>query len=346
MGPQAIGVANNDLAQVAAYVNRAQQNLINAGGETGWWGGWQKVVFTVSKCAPYISLPRQFARVINLAVCKYPVRVNNEFYEMLEASVGLQDFVQKPNWHGAVAGFDRGTFPTMLDVSPANQYLQVMLTDPRDAQYRMLISPAQDQNGQYIYTQDGAQSVNGFYMPLLSPSYTTPFIVTSIGGVAKDATYGDVLLYQVDATTGAQVLLARYGPDEVRPSYRRYYLNKLPWSCCDVQVLSNPCTAPPGPPPTVQITAMAKLEFIPANRLTDWIVIGNIPALIEECKSIRYADMDSEKAPAMEEKCHKRAIQLLNQELVHYLGKEMPAINLAPWGTARLEKVMAAVRNG
>ena len=127
--------------------------------------------------------------------------------------------------------------------------------------------------------------------------------------------------------------------------YRRYYLHKLPWSCCDVQIPSNPCVAPLVPP-SVTITAMAKLEFIPAARLTDWLIIGNIPALIEECKAIRYSDMDSEKSPALEEKSHRRAIKMLNDELTHYLGTEMPAVNLAPFGTARLDRVMCAVRNG
>ena len=101
-GPQAVGLCTTDTAGIAAIVNRAQQVLINAGGETGWWGGWQKVRFRVTKCAPYVTCPREFARIINLAVCKFPVRVNNEFYELLEASVGLQDFIHRPNWCGAV----------------------------------------------------------------------------------------------------------------------------------------------------------------------------------------------------------------------------------------------------
>jgi hypothetical protein len=83
---------------------------------------------------------------------------------------------------------------------------------------------------------------------------------------------------------------------------------------------------------------MAKLAFVPANRDTDFLIIGNIPALIEECKSIRYADMDSPNAAAMEAKSHAKAINLLNKELAHYTGKLQPAVNFAPWGTASLER--------
>jgi hypothetical protein len=85
---------------------------------------------------------------------------------------------------------------------------------------------------------------------------------------------------------------------------------------------------------------MAKLEFIPATRDTDFLIIGNIPALIEECKSIRYSDMDTTAAPALAQAAHLRAIKLLNQELTHYLGQLNPAVNLAPFGTATLGRQM------
>ncbi len=336
--PEVIGKCANDLPGIAAYVNQAQQQLINAGGETGWWGGWMKVAFQASVCNPYITLPRTLARVINLDVCRFPIRINNEFYEFLEAGVGLQDFCKCQDWCGALEGFERGTFPTMVDITPTNQLLRVFLTDTRDVGARILIGPAQDQNGNFIYSQDGANSVNGFYLTLAQPFTTSGFIVTSIGGIQKDATYGDVLLYQVDATTGAQVLLSRYSPDEINPAYRRYFIKRLPCTCNTVAVPGNPC-APGAPTPTgtVTLTAMAKLEFIPANRDTDFLIIGNIPALIEECKAIRYGDMDAQAAPLLEAKAHKKAINYLNQELAHYLGKLQPAVNFAPFGTATLE---------
>lgn len=335
--PSAIGKCANDVPGVAAYVNQAQQQLIIAMGETGAFGGWQKVVFSVNRCSPYITLPRELARIINMDVCRFPIRIQNEFYEMLEAGVGLQDFCKCPDWCGALEGYERGTFPTMVDITPSNQLLRVYMTDPRDLGKRVLVGPALDQNGNPIYSQDGLNSVNGFYLPLANPFTTSAFQVSSIGGVQKDATFGDVLLYQVDATTGAQVLLSRYAPDEITPSYRRYFIHRLPCGCGTVQVPSNPCVAGVTPP-NVAVTAMAKLEFIPANRTTDFLIIGNIPALIEECKSIRYSDMDAPNAPGLAAKSHLNAVNLLNKELGHYLGKLQPAVNFAPFGTATLER--------
>lgn len=326
--PEVIGKCASDLPSIAAMVNQAQQQLINAGGETGWWGGWMKVVFTVLRSNPYITLPRQFARAINMDVGRFPIRVQNEFYEMLEAGIGLQGFNQCPDWCGALEGYERGVWPTMVDLTASNQYLRVYITDERDISARILIGPALDQNGNGIYTQDGQNSVNGFYLSMDQPFVTSDFIVTSIGGIQKDATFGDVLLYQVDATTGTQVLLSRYAPDEITPAYRRYFINRLP---CGRNEMSAT---------TVSVTAMAKLEFIPVNRDTDFLIIGNIPALIEECKAIRYSEMDVTNAAALEGKAHSKAIKYLNQELTHYLGKLQPAVNFAPFGTAKLEHQM------
>ena len=188
-------------------VNQAQQRLIFAGGETGFFGGWQKVVFQVNRCNPYITLPRELARVINMDVCRFPIRIQNEFFEMLEAGVGLQDFCTVRDWCGALEGYERGVFPTMVDVATSNQFLRVYLTDTRDLGKRVLIGPASDQNGNNIYSQDGLNSVNGFYLPLAPPFTTSAFIVTSIGGVQKDATFGDVLLYQVDRRPGAGLVV-------------------------------------------------------------------------------------------------------------------------------------------
>lgn len=339
--PQAIGRCANDLPEIAAFTNQAQQVLINAGGETGWWGGWEKVVFQVTRCNPYITLPRKYARAINLSVCKFPIRLQNEFYELLPDGIGLQDFCSikgRTDWCGAIEGYERGTVVSMVDLTPTNQYLRVYFTDPRDVGKRILIGPAQDQNGNFIYTQDGNPSVNGFYLTLAAPFTTSAFIVTAFSGIAKDATYGDVLLYQVDATTGAQVLLSRYAPDEITPAYRRFFINKLPCSCNVVQVPQSPCVTGATTPGVVQITALCKLEFIPANRDTDFLIIGNIPALIEECKAIRYSDMDEPNSVQLEAKAHAKAIKYLNDELRHYMGELSPAVNLKPFGTATLRR--------
>ena len=56
--PQAVGLCPDDVGGVASYINEAQQRLINAAGETGFWGGWYATVFNVTRANPYITCPR------------------------------------------------------------------------------------------------------------------------------------------------------------------------------------------------------------------------------------------------------------------------------------------------
>ena len=202
------------------------------------------------------------------------------------------------------------------------------ISDARDVGRRLLVS-GKDSSGNVIYSTDGSQEVVGTYLTFQQPFFTTPFIITQISAIQKDLTYGDVRLYSVDATTGVETLLAKYGPDEVAPAYRRYYINSLPGCSCNTPAYSATTI--------MQIKAMAKLEYIPARRPTDFLVIGNIPALKEECLAIRYGEMDTKNAAALANKCHRAAIRLLNQEMTHYLGKDRIAVNFAPFGTAKLE---------
>lgn len=326
--PQVIGKCASDVPGIAAYVNEATQRLIYASGETGWWGGWKRVLFpVVSTANPYITLPRQFARAINLDVCTMPVRIHNEFWEFLPGGVGLRDPTNQPDWCGNLAGYERGTVPTMVDLTTTNQLLRVYFTDSRDAGARILVSGL-DQNSLPIYSQDGLVSVNGFYITLAAPFATSTFIVTSITSIQKDATFGDVILKQVDATTGVEVTLSRYGPDEMLPAYRRYYLTNLPSNCCTAA----------GATVSVYVTALCKLEFIPVTRDTDMLILGNIPALISECQAIRYSEMDVTNAAQLEVKCHRQAIRFLQNEQRHMEGEQEPAVSVDTFQGAPLSR--------
>ncbi len=142
-------------------------------------------------------------------------------------------------------------------------------------------------------------------------------------GVQKDITVGSVSFYQTDTVTGGQSLILTMQPGEEVAAYRRYYLASLPNNCCDGAA-------------TVQVTAMAQMEAVTIKVDTDYFVICNLPALKEECLSVRFDEMDSGNALQMSEYHHKRAIKLLNGELIQMLGKDKPAVNFAPWGSATL----------
>ena len=232
--------------------------------------------------------------------------------------------------NSATEGYDRLTVCTAYDLTATNQYIRCYYTDARDIGKTLNFINAQDQNGNNIYSTVAGAQLNGFQMTLASPFVTTSFIVTSFAAVQKEQTYGDVTVYQVDATTGEESLLARYKPNDINPSYRRYLLKGLPFNCCAPSSASDDRT--------IQVSALCKYEYFPVSLDTDFLIIGNIPALIEEGQSIRYDGMDSPDAFQKAAVKHQNAIRLLRQELWHYIGRANPAVNVAPFGTAYLAR--------
>lgn len=305
--PSLIGVCSNDTARIAEAVNSAQERLILAGRDSGWWQGWVKVMFAITPTSRYITLPREFARIINMAVGSRPVYIRNEFYEVLPGGPGPVN-ANCADWCGTVEGYERGVFPTTIDLTTTNQILRLYVTDQLDLGTKILFE-ALDQNGNRVYSMEGINSVNGFYMTLNTPFADSTFQVSKILSVVKPITYGDILLYQVDETTGEEVLLSRYLASETNPAYRRYYITGANCTCGS-------------------ITALAKQEFIPALRDTDPLIIANRPALEEMVQALRYYSQDVQTAQEMGEKHEKRAIRLMRQELDHHMGIEQPAVTI------------------
>ena len=187
-----------------------------------------------------------------------------------------------------------------------------------------------DSNGVQVYTQDGLNLVKGAFVALDSPFVDFPMQFNSLDSIQKDATVGPVQLFQVDPVTGAQSLMLTLEPGETVAGYRRYYLNNLPCNCCHSHPLGIQ---------DVQVTAIAKMELVPVAVDTDYLLFCNLEAIIEECCSVRYSEMDNSGAKQMAQEKHLQAIRLLQGELVHYLGKDKPAISFKPFGSATLERI-------
>lgn len=330
--PNAAGLCQADGPGLASLVNEATQRLLEAGGDAGWYGSFAKVVFNVPCDDPYITCGRHIARLINIDLCRHPIRIQNPFYEFLEFGAGLQRETpscanNRCDCSDGMQAYDRGFFPTMVDITPGHK-LRVFMGSAGDNGKRIFFQ-ATDSNGMPIYTLDNGVRVNGFFLTLdaMFPFVESPMAINEITGVQKDVTIAPVQVYGVNPTTDESTLLSTYEPSEQTAAYRRYFLSNLPDKC-------NDCDSPAN---QVQVTAMAKLEFVPVQADTDYLIIGNIPALKEECLSIRYGEMDTPAAQQMSQLKHREAIRLLNREVVHRLGKERPAFLYSPFGAAKLE---------
>jgi hypothetical protein len=261
-------------------------------------------------------------------VCKHPVAIQNEFEEFLEFGPGLQTPHSFPGRCHLPQNYDRGLFPTFVDLTPPNKTLRVFVTDPADAGRRVLIQGL-DNQGAIIFSQDGLTPTTGEYLTFEQPFVQFPMELSAITGIQKDVTVGVVKFYQVDLTTGDMVLLLTMEPSETVASYRRYFLQGLPINCCH----NNPSL-----PHSVQVEAMAKLALIPVQSDPDWLLIQSLEALIAECQAVRFEGQDSPVADQKSALKHRSAIGFLNGQLTEKLGKSRPAVVFKPFGSATLRR--------
>jgi hypothetical protein len=332
--PTALGIPTGDVPEIAQAANEAEESLLTCKevSEDGWYGTWAEIEFTASRWSPDVILPREVARLEHIDVCGRPVQNNNQFYEYLRYGNGRIGFGQKGQRRhcGPTQAYARNNAVLQRDLFPAPQLISVYITNPADAGKRILIQGLDNTNTP-IYTQDVINPVQGQYVPFAVPFATAPQQFNRITGIQKDVTAGQVQVFQVDPTTGAQVLLLTMEPSETTAWYRRYRLDPLPWNCCH-QPSNNPAEN------FVTVTAIAMLEHIPVVVDTDYLLIQSKRALTLEAQAIRMSRNDTPDAKAQAREYHLQAVRILIGECSRYMGKEDVAIQFKPFGSASLER--------
>lgn len=325
--PEAIQLCAADRMRVAAAVNEAEECLIadELCPDEGWWGGWVTVTFnvTVTNHTAKIVTPREIARVIVLDICKRPRFLRNGFYEYLQYGTGAQPRGCNSLCCQTQQAFDRPNVVTLTDFpTNAPQFIRFYISDLADVGKRIIVQ-GPDKNGQEVLGTDPVTGLAtiGEVVTLAYPFATTVNEYQQPEGFIKDQTKGPVTIFAVDPSSAAQTQISSMETNEETASYRQYFLNGLPAHCCNT------------PNNTVQVLTQCKLEFVPVQNDTDFLIIQSIPALIEECQSKRYSRMDAASAPSLEAKHHQKAIRILNGQLDHYCGKIQTAVKVPLFGS-------------
>jgi hypothetical protein len=327
--PGIVGLCTSDTTGLCSLVNAAQRRLILCpeSGDEGWYGTWAEVAFTISRSAPYLTLPRGIARMEQVVVCDQPIPIYNQFWEYLQFGNGRLPKQNHCDSGGCLQEvLSRNSVPTWTDLSNAPQYLRAYPSNDGDTAARIFYQGT-DQNNRPIVNLDGADRVQGVFYGLTYPFNTTAEQFSALTGIQKDQTLGAVEVFQVNPTTGEEVLLVTLDPGQTTASYRRYYFNNLPCSCC-----SDPVTEPQ----TITLRAICKFEPLPVLTDTDYLVIQNQEAMIEACKAVRYSEMDTVAGKQMAKDAHRNAVEYLNGELTHYYGRDNPSVIVKPYGSADL----------
>lgn len=298
--------------------------------EEGWWGGWMAMQFTASVAAnnaAYITTPREVCRLTDIAVCQRPIPLRNGFYEYLHFGPGLQPKTCNKNVCGSqFQGYDRDNVCTLSPLLSTPQRIRVYPTDARDLNRRVLLQ-GKDNNGITILTTDPGtgQTGEGEYLALKFPFVDSLNIFSTIDGIQKDQTFGVVQFFQVNPTTMVETALSAMEPNEGTASYRRYLVAGIP--------STNQCCQSSG---TLQLSAQARLDFIPVVNETDYLTIPNVPALVEESISLHFSRQDSSLASQQTGIHHQRALALLFGQLDKFIGKVSTAVRVPLFGTNRL----------
>lgn len=338
--PNDLGVCQQNWAELARLVNAAQERLITCpeAGDTGWWGSYAEMVFNVTRNSPYLTLPRGVARLIAVNACDFPIFIRNQFYEYLDFGSGhwpkSSCSVATCMDNNLLRGFRRNVACTFTDLVPPNKFLRIYPTESGDVGNRVFVAGT-DGLGNTIQTLDGLLQIRGVmatlalpFVDVILPGTSTAVEIASVTGIQKDVTIGNVLIYSVDFTTGAQSLLTTLEPSEKVAAYQRYYFQQLPQGCCNAANATDDSA--------VQLKAMVKLDLVPVTVDSDYLLIQSTEAIIAECQSIRYSEMDSSEAMAKSAERHRAAVRHLQGQLIHYEGKENPAISFKPFGSASL----------
>lgn len=328
--PQIVGLCPSDVDGCAALANRVMRRLIidKKQPDEGWYGTNARMVFNVSRTNPYITTPREVARITALDVCKKPVRIYNEWYEFLDYSRGLRptgcgDSGCCDNLNAFQRGDVGGSVVTAFDFKPPDKIVRIFPTNAADVGKKVVIQ-GKDAFGSPLISTDGVNTFQGQFIALEFPFVETSEQLSELTGIQKDLTVGEVVFMQVDTNTGDQSPLVTMQGGEQLAAYARVFLNGLPRGCCESKTGIS------------QVVAMCKLDFVPVRVTTDLLIIGCIEALVEETQSIRYSGIDSDRAKKMQAFHHSNAIDFLGGELDHYVGKERVSIGVKIFGSDKM----------
>lgn len=333
--PELVGLCQDNRVEIAQWVNAAQQRLLFAkeASDESWNGTWAEMLLNVSLNQPYLTLPREVARLEVVDVCEKPVPVYNQFYEYLQFGNGRmqKNFLSRCR-SPLRAAYSRNNAVLFTDLTNAPQIIGIYTTDQADVGAKRVLVQGLDQNGQPVYSVDNGQQVMGEFVTFTNPFATTKNQFSRITGVQKDITSGAVQIVQIDPTTAAQVPLLTMEPGETTASYRRYFFSHLPCGCCaQTGTVVSSC-------PAAQVTALVKLDLIPVVADTDYLLISNLEAIIEEAQSAWFGKVQTLQSQQLAAVHHTNAIRLLNGELGHFQGVNSPSVQISYFGSAKLER--------
>lgn len=291
--PAAVGLCADDrTGKLLKWVNEACHILLLRG---LYWGTTGK--YSLCATSNCITLPPQMATIEKINVQHAPVMLRNIWFQ----------FIQNGPGSSGCSTFNAqfiGSFPTFDTIDRTGKQITWIVDVAQDAG-NVAVFLGYDENKNWIRTeQDGELKDGVALVGAQSPGSESSIVFSSITDVRLPDMSGQSWLYQSDAGT-LEKLVGHYQYFERNPSYRRYKVPSIK-CCADCRTL---------------IEVVAKHEFIPVRVPTDYLPIGNLPALKWMVMAVKKYEEAENGAGILEaDGFRDRAVQLLDQELAHYQG--------------------------
>jgi len=316
--PEAVNLPPDDYRFVQ-YVNEAQQMLLSRG---HWWGTMAR--FVIQATQGLITMPRAIAVIERASLCGSLIPVHDFWYEWLDNGWGPRSETISQCYEECDY---RGHYPIFSDIIGRNKalvfYCDLQVDSGKFALVQGYDDTQPDPNtgrSNWIRSQVGStgtfESGERLKMGQMADpvkNLSDQFFGKVVDVQLPDDMQGQCWLYEYDTILNTQRLIGQYDAGESRPSFPRYLFPSIR-------------TGNPNPVP---VEVLAKLDFIKATVDSDFLVIGNLPALKLACMSIKAAeelrltDANLLMNGGVDKKSGIRiigAIGELEAELDHYLG--------------------------
>lgn len=358
---ESVGLCPGD-PRAISYINAAQERLLYdpRTPEQGWTGGWAEMAFLCSKENPYITTPRGVANLLAIDGCDKPIPLSNQFQEYLEFGDGRMP--KQDRWRRCCEGWNshgyaRNYACTFVDIANPPQQIQIFAVNPADvvanpntgAIPRVLLQGL-DQNGNIITSQDNGVTVQGEFVTLAAPYAMSVNEFSTLTGIQKDQSQGEVQIWQSDPIWGVSELLSVMEPTETTGWYRRYYIHNLPRRCCSafrpiiVNQQAPDCGCPYPRKEFVMVTALVKLDLVRVQAQTDYCLIQSPEAITLAAQGVRMSRMDDLDSKSQGKIYIDNAINLLKGMQTHRDGKNTAAVNFAPFGRYGWDRVNLSMK--
>lgn len=307
--PPSLGVGPDD-PRLLMWLNEATERLLYTG---KWWG----TVARFRMCASQgcLTLPAQIATIEAVNTCGQPTAVRDFWYEFLDngwGSVGGEADNGHFNSGGCMnAAIMRGNYPTFADIHGVDKKLNFICDLASDSCCSVL-ALGYDQNQNWIRTLQGGSYKDGEVIRLSQGTGTNSVnIFSSVTGIQlPDTLQGQVWLYEYSTTNNTKRMIGHYQYFETNPSYARYY---FPGIC--VRNTTDACNL-------TRVEVVGKLAYIPVKQDTDYLIIGNIPAMKEMMKAIKKAENEEDGVASNQILLSGEAVatKILDNQLSHHFG--------------------------